>query len=175
MTELINIIQATLPYVAEPVKYMVSHPSGTLTVLALGIAFILFHKSGAGRYVYPWLAQMGIRLMAWGLRSGARITWEATLFITRQGVTLWRRHFNSGARPAKSSLSTPRTNTPDPCSATSAEQQSRVDNYDWVVRTLKSMGFTAKEAHESAQAPEVAAETGLDDKVHAALRQLGPR
>ncbi len=178
MNELIDIIQAIAPFVIEPVKYMAAHPSGTLTVLALGIAFFLFHKSGAGRYVYPWLWRIGLRLSAWALRSMAGLAWAAAsmiaLFIARKGVNLWRRRFNSGAKPAKYSRSTPKNGTPDPPTATSAAPTLPVDNYDWVVRTLKSMGFTATEARGAAESPEVAAETGLDDQVHAALQQLGP-
>ena len=178
MNELINTIQAIAPFIIEPVKFIIQHPIGALMLALVAASMILFHKSGAGRYVYPWLGRMGLRLSAWAIRSAVGLTWAAAstvaLFIARKGVNLWRRRFNSGAKPAKDSPSTPKSNTADRPIATSAAPVSAVDNYDWVVRTLKSMGFTATEARGAADSPEVAAETGLDDQVRAALQQLGP-
>ncbi len=159
MTDLIfQIITAIL-------WFLLGSPTAAFTTVALATSAVLFHKSGAGRYTYPFC----LRGIWWLLSAGARLAWRITTTISNKVARLWKSNF--GAKPANVSQ-TINTSIAVPQRAVAVEQLSTGD--DWVMRTLKSMGFSAAEARAATGTPEVAAESTLDEQVRAALVNLNP-
>jgi len=176
MNDIINIIKNAAPYFIEPVKFAMEHQTGAVALILLVAALYLFHKSGVGRYVYPWLLRTAGKVSWWAVRTGARLMWSgfssSAKCFYKEGANLWRRRSNSGAKPVKYSPSISKNDTPAPLTAKSVELPSA--ETEWVVRALKAMGFTAAEARTAASKPEVMAAEGLDDQVRAALNGLNP-
>lgn len=162
------MIESIFYVINEILWFLFGSQTAALTTIGLGISAILFHKSGAGRDVYPLLLRTTTRASWWTIRTISHLISKIGRAI---GIKLWNQ-LNFGVKRANASRSTTLGNIPSPQSVQPAKQPSTGD--DWVVRTLKSMGFTAAEAQAAAGTPEVAAETTLDDQVRVALVSLNP-
>lgn len=184
MTELIPTTIQLL--IIEPFKFLVDHQSGTLTLILLGIALILFHRSGAGRYVYPWLLRTAGLLALWILTAVGRLLWRAVGAVARMGAV--------GVQSAFSEMRSIVTSQPKPqdqdradrrvfstsgspvrivASSTQPVPMPSTNNLDpLLIPALTSMGFSAAEAKAAADTPAVAAENDLNEQVRAALVEL---
>ena len=165
------MIELILAALTQILWFLFGSETAALTTVGLTISWILFHKSGAGRYVYPWLLSTSFKITWWIVRATGRFSGKAILAISKKAVQSCR-HWNFGAKPVNASRSTTQVKTTNPQPVQSVELSSTDEG--WVVRTLKSMGFSTAEAQAAANTSEVAAASTLDDQVHAALVNLNP-
>ncbi len=141
--------------------------TAALTTIGLTISAVFFHKSGAGRYVYPWILNRLwrlVKLLIFLCAKGAIKTFNLM-------VITWK-PWNFGANNASSLPTTTTQHSTATLHVEPADSSSA--DHGWVTRTLRSMGFSAEEARTAAGTPEVAAQSTLDDKVRAALISLNP-
>ena len=168
MTELI------FSSIKEILWFLLGSQTAALTTIGLMISAVLFHKSGAGRRAYPWLIRSGAQATWWLVRMVCRFIGKIFKITHKKLVRIWRfSNYGYGAKPVSYSQPTAGSNPPAPQPVKVVEPLSTICD-DWVVRTLKSMGFSTAEARAAASTAEVAVESTLDEKVRAALVTLNP-